>query len=192
MNFTACSSGDAFGRRRCQSTEPTGPPAGVSHPPRPGQAADRRWKPDSSTLRPRSSAAAALPAACTRCRPDPTSRRSGSPAAPCVRRRMHRAPSFSIDGAQRATCRRRSPTSTWPSRPVRRWKTDSHDSPVPAVRRRRAHGRPAHEADRVATSRRSVSPAAPAPPAVDTRGDRIPPLPVLAIERLRRAGCRGH
>jgi hypothetical protein len=51
-------------------------------PPRPGQAADRRWKPDSSTVRPHSPAGTALPAACTHCRPDPTSRRSGSPAAP--------------------------------------------------------------------------------------------------------------
>jgi hypothetical protein len=55
---------------------------GVSPPPRPGQAADRRWKPDSSTVRPRSSVGTALAAAYTHCRPDPTSRRSGSPAAP--------------------------------------------------------------------------------------------------------------
>jgi hypothetical protein len=52
------------------------------HPPRPGQAADRRWKPDSSTVRPHSLAETALPVACTHCRPDPTTRRSGSPAAP--------------------------------------------------------------------------------------------------------------
>ena len=57
-------------------------PAGVSHPPRPGQAADRHWKPHSSTVRPRSSAGTALAAACTHCPPDPTSRRSGSPAEP--------------------------------------------------------------------------------------------------------------
>src|SRR4051812_45767022 len=58
-------------------------PAGASHhPPRPGQAADRRWKPDSSTGRPRNLAGTALAVACTHSRPDPTSRRSGSPAAP--------------------------------------------------------------------------------------------------------------
>jgi hypothetical protein len=87
--------------------------AGVSHPPRPGQAAGRRWKPDSSTVRPRSSAGTALAVACTHCLPDPTSRRSGSPVAP-------------------------------------------------------------------------------APPAIDTRWRPDPTTPVLAIERLRRAGCRGH
>ena len=67
----------------CPPTRPTVDTlACVSHPPRPGQAADRRWKPDSSTVRPRSPAGTALAVACTHCRLDPTSRRSGSQAAP--------------------------------------------------------------------------------------------------------------
>ena len=54
---------------------------GVSRPPRPGQAADRRRKPDSNNVRPRNSAGTALAAAYIHCRPGPTTRRSGSQPA---------------------------------------------------------------------------------------------------------------
>jgi len=79
---------------------------GVSHPSRPGQTADRRWKPDSNTVRLRSSEGPALSAACTRWQPDPTSRRSGSPAAPAVDTRSRPDPTSNRSG-NRAVARSR-------------------------------------------------------------------------------------
>jgi hypothetical protein len=76
---------------------------GVGPPTRLGQAADRRWKPDSSTVRPRSSAGTAPAAVGTRWQPDPTSRRSGSPAArapPAVDTRWRPDPTTPRSGNQ--------------------------------------------------------------------------------------------